>query len=195
MRIVENLFIVGEICSGKDYLAGALADAFGYKILGIGQMIAAELEAMNHLERGYIYSTPEIKAQWRSRLQAHGNAKRVQDPKYWVEKWWQARASTPRTPMINTSCRFAAEALFAVSRGAMVLRVFTPKSVRFQRAKAMYPGVKETELHDASDAGVSSTPFHFYMPGTLPRIEIPPAFQFLLGLWYGAEQPLVTRAG
>jgi hypothetical protein len=189
-----NIFICGEICSGKDFLASVLAKEFGYRVMNIGHLIAAELEQLNGLKPGTIYSSAAIKSAWRGRLQAHGNARRAERPDYWAHAWWVKRNETPDEKLINASCRFPVEVTDEAQRSAFIVRVLTPRTVRWQRALDLYPGIKPEVFNDPSDASIDEVPFHAYLPGTLPLVDIKDTFSRAFNVWHDAGRPVLKLA-
>ncbi len=192
MGVPHEIWLNGPICAGKDYVAAALAKSHGYWYLGVGQLIAGELEQQYGLAEGYIYSAPEIKDRYRTALQNWGNKRRAENPDYWLKAWTVARDKVPNCPAVQPSCRFIREAELAAIRNAIIVRIVTPAEVRERRIAKCYPG--HTAANDTNDAEseVLRVPYHVELSGTLPAIDIPGTLFAVIDAWRASNRPLIT---
>lgn len=188
----REIWLCGDICTGKDFVADVLVAQLGYRRRGVGALIAAEIEAKEKLPAGFIYDQPGEKGRRRTQLQEWGNMRRREDPHYWLKAWCTWRDWNPGFPVVQTSCRFIFEAQAAFARNAVVIKMVVPEDVRRQRIALLYPEHKSENDNNAAEGEIHRVPYHFQMHGTLPYEHIVPALLALQKFWHRAGRPVIT---
>ena len=191
-ELPADVLLTGKICTGKDYIGDLLVARRGFWRLGVGALIAAEIEQARGLPPGHIYSDPATKNAFRAELQAHGNKRRAEDDYYWVKSWWRARDVHIGQPAVATSGRFIYEAEATIKRGGIVVRVVCPENVRQERIAKLYPSHTAATDTNAAEAEITKMPYNFEIHGTLPGALCLVALDNLYRLWVAAGKPLIV---
>lgn len=164
----DNIFIAGQMGSGKDFIARRLIEELGYTKLAW----AAPLYEAVAEEAGI--PLPQLllnKAQYRHRLQSLGEERRKDDPDYWVKRWAERRAEIPG-PVVVPDTRYHNEALYAMSIAGLVIRVWVPHWVRVQRLSERDGQYNEEWDNHPSERHIPVLPAHLDIPGDLPPDRI-----------------------
>jgi hypothetical protein len=167
-----EIWLTGEICSGKDFIGDVLVRRFGFWKMGVGELIAKEVEQELGLTPGSIYGTPGMKDRFRAELQYCGNLRRGDHPLYWIDAWIHEREKVADRPAVMTSCRFLREAKVCRDRGATLLRVKVDEGIRQARIKQCYPNFTPAMELNAAEGEIAMIQADLIIDGTLSEDRI-----------------------
>ena len=168
----HEIWLCGHICSGKDYIGNVLALRLGFFHMGIGELVAREIEELEGLPYGTIYGTPGMKDKYRQKLQDYGNERRKMSPLYWISRWCLERDLRPERPAVQTSMRFFRESEVARRRNALLVRVAVPEELRQERIRQCYPNYVPAMELNITESEIDSIPCHVEISGDIPQDKI-----------------------
>jgi len=194
-RLINNhaqtIFLLGEMCAGKDYLGKILCEELGYTRIALADALKHEVAAIHGLT---IDDINRNKAVWRPELQTHGEMRRKQNIDYWVDQFWIAR-NLINGPVVCTDARYINEATSAViwHDKTCVVRILVPKAIRHARAVAAYGEVPESIYNHPSEYQQVLCPFNVVLNGTLPREQLHGAFLSSIEDWVSMGKPIFRQ--
>ena len=167
----DNIFLVGKMASGKDFIAARLVEEAGFTRLAFADALRAEVA--EHLG----ISVDELnakKASLRPLLQQWGIARRRDDDYYWIRRWAERRAKIAG-PVVCSDCRFPNEARYGLRSGALLVRVKTPDGVRERRLRQRDGAFDPAWFTHPSELHVDSLPVQAEISGEMPAEFYVPA--------------------
>ena len=194
-RLINNhartIFLLGEMCAGKDYLGKILCEELGYTRIALADALKQEVADLHNTTIADINAN---KAKYRAELQAHGEMRRKQNINYWVDQFWHARALV-NGPVVCTDARYINEATSATVGAEMtcVVRILVPKAIRHARAVAAYGEVPESIYNHPSEYQQTHCPFNVVINGTLPREQLYGAFVSSIEDWVSMGKPIFRQ--
>ena len=114
----------GKIHSGKSTVAKALAERHGFVVRGFADALKQDVEGMGFEREVVRYSKPPAV---RSLLQAYGQAKRLFNEHYWIERLENAISlCKPGTVFVIDDLRFPNEFEWIKSKDGVCIRIERP---------------------------------------------------------------------
>lgn len=166
--MLNDIWLAGRMGSGKSTIARALRDNYDFVILPLAYALKSDIALAHGIT---IDALNADKGRYRSQLQAHGEAMRQDNPRYWVERWQSQRDSLARLGVervVVDDCRYVNEAEYAQANGGVVAKVLVPDAVRRQRLEACYGRLpSDAELNHASESDFDRLPVDHYCSGVV----------------------------
>lgn len=183
----KNIFLLGKMGAGKDFVGKALIEKLGYERLSFAYALKKTVADK------YGITLEELdanKADYREELQSLGNSMRQSDLDYWVKRWKSQREAIA-APVVCTDCRHFNEGMFGVSdRDSLVVKVTTDPGVRESRLKVLYGDVPaERHLHP-SEVEVDMAPYNIELCGVLATSEVVSGLKLLYLNWLHTGQKI-----
>lgn len=166
----STIFLTGEMGSGKDFVGNILVEQAGYTRLAFADALKEEMCLHFGITLAELTAR---KAEFRSRMQDWGKAKREADVDYWVKEWAKRRAAIDG-PVVCTDMRFPNEADHAMQNHYFAARIKTPENVRIGRLRSRDGSFNPSWLNHPTEVHIPHLPVACELDGTgSPEYYIP----------------------